>query len=75
MKALKKRGVGETTILGQWWSKGLFLEGKAYLFQGENALAVTSLKKGSKVRWYLTLPWRYTCPSGFRPHLWGSHLL
>lgn len=50
MKALKERGVGETTILGQWWCKGLFLGGKACLYQGENKEAVNSLRKGSKVR-------------------------
>ena len=50
MKALKERGVGETTILGQWWCKGLFLGGKACLYQGENEEAVNCLRKGSKVR-------------------------
>lgn len=50
MKALKARGVGETTVLGQWWCKGLFLGGKACLFQSENDDAITCLKKGSKVR-------------------------
>lgn len=49
MKALKERGVGETTILGQWWCKGLFLGGKACLYQSENDQAVACLKKGSKV--------------------------
>ena len=49
MKALKERGVGETTILGQWWCKGLFLGGKACLYQSENEEAVACLKKGSKV--------------------------
>lgn len=49
MKALKERGVGETTILGQWWCKGLFLGGKACLYQNENEQAVACLKKGSKV--------------------------
>lgn len=50
MKALKARGVGETTILGQWWCKGLFLGGKACLYQNDNEEAVSYLKKGSKVR-------------------------
>lgn len=49
MTALRERGVGETKILGQWWCKGLFLGGKACLYQGENDEAVTCLKKGSKV--------------------------
>eukprot|EP00904_Undaria_pinnatifida_P013019 jgi/Undpi1/8848/HiC_scaffold_25.g11310.m1 len=49
MKALKERGVGETTILGQWWCKGLFLGGKACLYQAENDQAVACLKKGSKL--------------------------
>lgn len=49
MKALKDRGVGETTLLGQWWCKGLFLGGKASLYQSHNEQAVTFLKKGSKV--------------------------
>ncbi len=50
MKALKERGVGETTILGQWWCMGLFLGGKACLCVGENEEAVNCLRKGSKVR-------------------------
>ncbi|CAM9234721.1 unnamed protein product [Hapterophycus canaliculatus] len=49
MKALKERGVGETTVLGQWWCKGLFLGGKACGYQGENEEAVNCLKKGSKL--------------------------
>lgn len=49
MKALKERGVGETTILGQWWCKSLFLGGKACLYQGENEEAVNCLRKGSKL--------------------------
>lgn len=49
MKALKERGVGETTILGQWWCRGLFFGGKACLYQGENEEAVNYLRKGSKV--------------------------
>ncbi|CBN78280.1 conserved unknown protein [Ectocarpus siliculosus] len=49
MKELKERGVGETTILGQWWCKGLFLGGKACLYQSENEEAVNYLKKGSRL--------------------------
>ncbi|CAM9192250.1 unnamed protein product [Ectocarpus sp. 13 AM-2016] len=49
MKELKERGVGETTILGQWWCKGLFLGGKACLYQSENEEAVKYLKKGSRL--------------------------
>lgn len=50
MKALKARGVAEIKVLGQWWCKGLFLGGKAFLYQGENEQAVACLKKASKVR-------------------------
>jgi len=53
MKALKERGVGQTTILGQWWCKGLFFGGKACLYQGEDEEAVNCLRKGSKVRYRL----------------------
>eukprot|EP00752_Nemacystus_decipiens_P005620 g5085.t1 len=49
MKALKERGVGETTILGQWWCRGLFLGGKACLYQGENEEAISCLRKGGKL--------------------------
>eukprot|EP00903_Cladosiphon_okamuranus_P021688 g19941.t1 len=49
MKALKERGVGETTILGQWWCRGLFFGGKACLLQGEDEEAVNYLRKGSKL--------------------------
>ena len=63
MKALKERGVGETTILGQWWCKGLFLGGKACLYQGENEEAVNCLRKGSKVRSISPLACYYCQPS------------
>ena len=54
MKALKERGVAEMTVLGHWWCKGLFLGGKASLYQSETEQAVNSLRKGSKV-WYSTV--------------------
>lgn len=50
MKALKERGVGETTILGQWWCNGLHRCGKACLNLGENEEAVKCFRKGIKVR-------------------------